>query len=90
MIGKPRGHTQVQITDRYAHLVNESVNASGSRSATTLVRTSPLSSTDGVSPPPLHLPPSGSLRPYPVFTDARVLNKLVHGREREDLAVGRL
>ena len=30
MIGKLLGNTQVQTTARYAHLANESVNASGS------------------------------------------------------------
>ena len=34
MIGKLLGHTQVQTTARYAHLANESVKASGSRSPT--------------------------------------------------------
>ena len=31
MIRKLLGHTQVQTTARYAHLANESVNASGTR-----------------------------------------------------------
>ena len=31
MIGELLGHTQVQMTARYAHLANASVNASGSR-----------------------------------------------------------
>ena len=31
MIGKLLGHTKVQTTAQYAHLVNESVKVSGSR-----------------------------------------------------------